>query len=220
MEGQSMEGQSMEGQSMEGQSASKEDAVPASGFRPRRADARRNRERLLETAVRAFAEGDTDVTLESIARDAGVGIGTLYRHFPTRDALVEAAYRSELAKLCEAAPDLLRSAPPEVALRRWLDRFVRHLEAKRGMAGALRAVVASGGQPFSETRAGLLGAIDTLLSAGARAGTLRSDVAPMDVLVSVSGILLVAGAPDQREQADRLLDLLVDGLRYGAAPAP
>ena len=88
-----------------------------------RADAQRNRDRLLEVAAHAFAAGE-DPTLEAIAREAGVGIGTLYRHFPTREALVEAAYRNELARLCDAAGDLLRTHPPEAALRLWMDRFV------------------------------------------------------------------------------------------------
>src|SRR6266513_5824036 len=92
--------------------------------RPKRADAQRNRERLLEVAVQAFSHDGADAPLEAIAREAGVGIGTLYRHFPTREALVEAAYRKELARLCEAAPDLLRELPPDQAMRRWMDHFV------------------------------------------------------------------------------------------------
>jgi len=111
-----------------------------------RADARRNRERLLEVAVDALT-GDADVPLDAIARGAGVGIGTLYRHFPTREALVEAAYRSELDRLCAAAPELLGTRPPDAALRAWMDRFVDYMTTKRGMAGALRAVIASGANP-------------------------------------------------------------------------
>jgi len=182
--------------------------------RPLRADAQRNRDRLLEVAVRAFSHDSPDVTLESIARDAGVGIGTLYRHFPTREALIEAAYRNELARLCGSAADLVATGPADVALRTWMDRFIDYLATKRGMADALRAVIASGGDPFAQSRESLLDAIGTLLKAGAAEARLRSDVTPADVLASLSGVSLVAGAPEQRDQAGRLLDLLLDGLRH------
>jgi AcrR family transcriptional regulator len=184
------------------------------GARPMRADAQRNRDRLLEVAVRAFSQEGPDVTLESIAREAGVGIGTLYRHFPTREALIEAAYRNELARLCASAAELVASMPADVALRTWMDRFIDYLATKRGMADALRAVIASGGDPFAQSRESLLDAIGTLLKAGAADAILRSDVAPADVMASLSGVSLVAGAPEQRDQAGRLLDLLVDGLRH------
>jgi AcrR family transcriptional regulator len=176
--------------------------------RPLRADARRNRDRLLEVAVRAFSTDGPDVSLESIAKSAGVGIGTLYRHFPTRDALVEAAYRSELDKLCEAAPELLKKLPADVALRTWMDRFVAYMTTKRGMADALRAVIASGGNPYAHSRDRMVTAIGQLLEAGA----LRADVPPADVLTALSGITLAVTDP---EQAGRLLDLLMDGLRFG-----
>ncbi|GLW10730.1 TetR family transcriptional regulator [Microtetraspora sp. NBRC 13810] len=195
--------------------------MPATESRPLRADARRNRDRLLETAVRAFTEHGLDVTLEAIAREAGVGIGTLYRHFPTRDALVEAAYRNELARLCDAAPELLGSLPPDEATRAWMDRFVDYMTAKRGMADALRAVIASGGNPYEESRDRMVAAIGGLLRAGAEAGTVRPDVDPVDVLTGLSGVTLAAGDAAQRDRASRLLDLLMDGLRYRAgAPAP
>jgi len=191
--------------------------VPATGPRPLRADAQRNRDKLLDIAVRAFSQQGPDVTLDAIAKDAGVGIGTLYRHFPTREALVEAAYRNELARLCDAAPDLLRDLPPDQAMRRWMDRFVAYMTTKRGMADALRAVIACGGNPYAHSRELLVAAITALLSAGARAETVRSDVAAVDVLTSLSGITLAASEPAQREQAGRMLDLLMDGLRYRAA---
>jgi AcrR family transcriptional regulator len=190
--------------------------VAATGDRPLRADARRNRDRLLDAAVRAFSQDGPDVPLDAIAKDAGVGIGTLYRHFPTREALVEAAYRNELARLCDAAADLLQTMPPDEATRTWMDRFVGYLTTKRGMADALRAVIASGGNPYAESRDRLTAAITTLLQAGAAAGTVRSDVEPGDVLASLSGVSLAAGEPAQRDQARRLLDLLMDGLRYRA----
>jgi AcrR family transcriptional regulator len=182
-----------------------------------RADARRNRELLLDAAVRAFANDGADVTLDAIAKSAGVGIGTLYRHFPTRDALVEAAYRQELAHLCEAVPGLLQSLPPDEATRTWMDRFIDYMTTKRYMAGALQAVIASGGDPYAQSRGRLIAAITALLDAGVNAGTLRSDVEPNDVLVALSGVSLAAGEPAQRQQAGRLLDLLVDGLRHRAA---
>jgi AcrR family transcriptional regulator len=194
--------------------------VPDTGSRPLRADAQRNRDRLLDVAVRAFSQDGPDVTLDAIARDAGVGIGTLYRHFPTREALIEAAYRNELARLCDAVPDLLRAMPPEQATRAWMDRYIDYMTTKRGMADALRAVIASGGSPYAQSRDRLTTAITTLLQAGAAAGTLRADVEPADVLASLSGVSLAAGEPAQRDQARRLLDLLMDGLRYRAgAPA-
>jgi AcrR family transcriptional regulator len=188
--------------------------VAAIESRPLRADAQRNRDRLLAVAARAFSEDGPEVTLESIAKDAGVGIGTLYRHFPTREALVEATYRHELARLCDAATDLLAARPADQATRQWMDGFIVYMTTKRGMADALRAVVASGGDPFAESLGRLIGAITTLLEAGAAAGTIRADVEPGDVLASLSGVSLIAGEPPQREQASRLLDLLMDGLRY------
>jgi AcrR family transcriptional regulator len=190
--------------------------VPPTGTRPLRADAQRNRDRLLDAAVRAFSQPGPDVTLDAIAKDAGVGIGTLYRHFPTREALVEAAYRNELARLCDAATDLLGRMSPDEAMRTWMDRFVDYMTTKRGMADALRAVIASGGNPFAESRDRLTAAITTLLEAGAATGTVRSDVHPADVLASLGGVSLTAGEPAQRDQAGRLLDLLMDGLRYRA----
>ena len=188
--------------------------MPGSEVKPLRADAQRNRDRVLAVAVRAFSGDGPDVTLESIARDAGVGIGTLYRHFPTREALVEAVYRNELARLCDAAADLLRAGPPDQATRAWMDRFIDYMITKRGMADALRALIASGGDPFAQSRGRLLGAITMLLAAGAAAGAIRNDVEPGDVLASLSGVSLAAGEPAQRDQARRMLDLLMDGLRY------
>jgi AcrR family transcriptional regulator len=187
--------------------------VPETDSRPLRADARRNYERLLGAAMRAFAAEGGDVTLEAIAKTAGVGIGTLYRHFPTREALVEAVYRQEVAWLGDAVPGLLRSLPADQAMRAWMDLFMNYMTAKRYLAGALRAVIASDGTLYAESRTRLTGAITTLLDAGISSGTLRSDVGPDDVLLAMSGVSLAAGEPTQRDQAGRLLDLLVDGLR-------
>ncbi|MFK8908491.1 TetR/AcrR family transcriptional regulator [Streptomyces sp. YS-3] len=181
-----------------------------------RADARRNRERILEAAVRAFSEKGPDVAIDTIAKAAGVGSATLYRHFPTREALVEAAYRNELARVCDSATTLLADHAPDRALRLWMDHFIDYVAAKQGMADALRAAVASGADPFAETLDKLGTALTTLLHAGADAGLVRSDIGPLDVGFSLAGVALITSAPDQRERADRLLDLLLDGLRYGA----
>ncbi|MEV4601757.1 helix-turn-helix domain-containing protein [Amycolatopsis sp. NPDC049253] len=182
--------------------------------KPLRADARRNRDLLLASAVRLFSEKGLDATLDAIAKDAGVGIGTLYRHFPTREALIEAAYRNELDQLCDAGPALLRELPADQALRTWMDRFVDYMTTKIGMSDALRAVIASGGDPYAHSRDRLNSTIEQLVSPLIAAGTLRGDVLVDDVLIGLSGIALAAGEPSQREQAGRLLDLLVDGLRF------
>lgn len=184
--------------------------------RPMRADAHRNRERLLEIAVRAFSRKGADVPLEAIAKQAGVGIGTLYRHFPTRDALVEAAYRNELARLCDSAQALLARSAPDAALRRWMSRFLDYVAIKQGMADALAVVIASGGNPYLESRARLTDAITALVEAGIAAGTLRDDVAPTDILVGLTGI---SRTPAEADQKNRLLDLLMDALRKGTGSA-
>ena len=180
--------------------------------RPLRADAQRNRDKILTTAVRVFAEEGLDAHFERIAREAGVGSGTLYRNFPTREALIEAAYRNEVAKLCDAAPELLRGMPARPALRAWMGRFLDYATAKRGMADALRAVIASGGDPYGNSQELMVDAIAVLRQAGVEAGTIRADVRPPDVMVMLTGIALAAGQPDQREQAERLLDLALDGM--------
>jgi AcrR family transcriptional regulator len=175
-----------------------------------RADARRNRERLLEAAAAAFGAADGGpVSLESIAREAGVGIGTLYRHFPTRDVLVETVYRAELAEVAAAAGQLLTRHPPKVALRRWMDRYASFVAAKRGMAESLRAMVDSGGVAAHQTRASIVGAVELLLNAGVDDGSLRADVRADDVVSSLLGIFLASASPDQ---TGRLLDLLVAGV--------
>jgi AcrR family transcriptional regulator len=189
--------------------------------RAMRADAQRNREQLLAAAVAAFSRADADVTLESIAKDASVGIGTLYRHFPSREALVDAVYRSELARLCDSVPELLYEMSADKAMRTWMDLFLEYMTTKRGMADALPKVIASSGNPFAESRARLLAAFTALMKAGAADGTLRADLDPADLMASVSGVSLAVGEPtprDQaaRDQASRLLDLLMDGMRCGA----
>jgi len=178
-----------------------------------RADARRNRDLLLDAAVRAFSRDGAAATLDGIAKDAGVGIGTLYRHFPTREALVEAAYRGELARLCDAAGELLAELPPDRALRAWMDRFVDYMRAKQGMRDVLNALVASGGDPFARSRDRMVTALGALLDAGRATGALRADVDAEDVLLAVSGVMLAAGKHASHDRVTRLLDVLVDGLR-------
>ncbi len=184
--------------------------MTTTGDRRLRADARRNRDKLIEVATAAFARPDGEVTLELIAREAGVGIGTLYRHFPTREALVEAAYQHELARLCDDAPRLLAERAPQDALRAWMDSFITYMAAKQSMAGALRAVVDSGGNPYAQSGDRMRAALGSLLEAGATTGTIRSDVDREDVLAGLIGVTYATKSP---EQSQRLLDLLMDGLR-------
>lgn len=184
--------------------------------RPLRADAQRNRARLLAVATAALTE-DGDVPLETIAERACVGIGTLYRHFPHRGALVEAAYRQEVTELCEAAPALLAEGRPAVdSLREWMGRFVRYAATKRGLGAALRSAVGQDSPLFGETRASILEALAVLLAAGAADGSVRSDVAADDVMRVMWGVWLVPDGPEWDSQVRRLLDLVVDGLRFSA----
>lgn len=186
-----------------------------------RADARRNEDRVLTAAVLAFARDGADASLRSIARDAGVGIGTLYRRFPTREHLIWAVYRAEVERICDLVPDLLTRHPPVRALRAWMESFLGFLAAKQGMAGALKLALGSDETQRLETRELITGALGTLLAAGAADGTLRADADALDVMMALGGISLIAGEASQREQAARLLDLLMDGLRPPAArPAP
>jgi AcrR family transcriptional regulator len=178
-----------------------------------RADGQRNRARLLEVALRLFVERGPDVPFTELAKAAGVGVGTVYRHFPAREDLIEAAYRSELDAVCAAAGELLDEVPPSDALRTWMDRFVDYMTTKIGLTEAIRAVIAAGGDPFAQSRDRLGEAIGELLAATAAAGVTRPEIAPDDVLVSLSGIAMVAGVLEEPEQVDRVLDLLYQGLR-------
>src|SRR5258708_36209540 len=169
--------------------------MSATDARPLRADARRNRDRLLDAAVRAFSRDRPEVTLDAIAKDAGVGIGTLYRHFPTREALIEAAYRNELARLCDAVAELLPAMPPDQSLRGCMDRFVDYMTTKRGMAHALRAVIASGGNPYAQSRDRLLATLPDLLRARAAARTVRTALPAADALAGPTRGSLAAPQP-------------------------
>jgi AcrR family transcriptional regulator len=185
--------------------------------RPLRADAQRNRDRLLAAATEAFAAEGQDVALESVAARAGVGIGTLYRHFPNRDALVVAAYQQEVDTLCAAAADLLATQAADEALRAWTQRFADYIATKRRMGNALRSAAASDSPLFASTRERIMGALRLLLEAGAASGTLRSDVDPKDVMRVINGIWYLPEGPQWREDVGRMLDLVIDGLRYGLA---
>jgi AcrR family transcriptional regulator len=178
-----------------------------------RADAARNRDTLLAAATRAFASAQTEPSMRAIARDAGVGIATLYRHFPTRESLVDAVYRDQVHRLTHGARDLLRQLPPAEAMRRWMDLFGQWLATKHGMIDTLLAMIDTGKIAHAETRDELLAAITAILAAGGAAGDLRTDVSAEDVAASLIGIFTVAGRPEQHAQAERLLNLLMDGLR-------
>jgi AcrR family transcriptional regulator len=184
-----------------------------------RSDALRNRARLLEVAARAFAEDGLDTAPAAIARRAGVGVGTLYRHFPTREALVEAAYQHQLARVCETVAELVARHPAAEATRRWVAHFLDYAAAKSGMSAALDAVVAAGADPFADSLTLLTGAVGTLLDAGARDGTVRTDLTPDLVLLLMGGIAYSVrhGTP---AQAGRLVDLLMDTLTKDVAARP
>ncbi|MFB7631354.1 TetR/AcrR family transcriptional regulator [Streptomyces sp. NPDC056149] len=180
--------------------------------RPLRADARRNREKILAVAARTFATEGLGAHLERIAKEAGVGSATLYRNFPTRESLVEAVYRNEVAQLCDAAPTLLAAKPPLDALRAWARLFLDYVTTKYGMIDALRAIAATGNNPYGHSRDMIRAALSTLMEACVAAGTIRTDISATDVSVALEGIALTSASPEQREQAERLLDLTLDGL--------
>ena len=189
------------------------------GGRPLRADARRNRDTLVAAARAAFSASDDTVPLEGIARDAGVGIGTLYRHFPTRESLVEAVYAAELDDVVASAHELLDRSPPDVALRAWMDRYAAFVATKRCMLDTLRAGWASGRIATPTTRERITAALGAILTAGVGEGSLRGDVAPEDVTAMVFGVFLATAADTSSEQTGRLLDLVADALRL-SGPGP
>lgn len=181
--------------------------------RPLRADAQRNRDHLLAIARAAFAADGDEVTLDRIAKDAGVGIGTLYRHFPTRDALVEAVYAAELDAVVAEADRLRAELPGDEALREWMNHYARFTATKRGMLGTLRAGWASGRIATPATRERIAAVTGSMLAAGSADGTLRSDVDADDVVSMLLGVFLSVGGTDAPAQTGRLLDLLIDALR-------
>jgi AcrR family transcriptional regulator len=191
----------------------------ASTDRRPRADAVRNRDLLISAAADAFAARGADVALEDIARAAGVGIGTLYRHFPTREALVEAVYRREIDVLCQRADELLETMPPDQALAEWMQLFVRHVATKRGMLSALKPLLSTNPNFSEQTRGRATEAATKLLEAGVAAGTVRADVNGGDLLRAVGGICMSTDQ-ERSEASERLVGLLFDGLRHGAAGSP
>jgi len=181
--------------------------------RPPRADAARNREQLLAVATRVFASDGAEASMRAIAREAGVGIATLYRHFPTRQALVEAVYRDQVERLTTGARTLLAEHTPAEALRRWMDLYGEWIATKSGMLDTLLAMVESGDLAHTRTRDSILAAISAILDAGVAAGELRPDVTAVEVSASLIGIFTVIRQADGAVRADRLLEILLDGLR-------
>jgi AcrR family transcriptional regulator len=174
-----------------------------------RADARRNRESLLRSAAELFAEEGAGVPLEMVARHAGVGIGTLYRHFPTREALVSETYRNEIAQL-GAVDELLAERNAADALAAWVARFVEYARTKRALADLLHAMPA---QSTPAARDTIVGALEAMLAAGARDGTLRQDMDAEDVLNALAGLWSSPDGPGWAERAGRLGGFVVEGLR-------
>jgi AcrR family transcriptional regulator len=183
-----------------------------------RADATRNREQLLEVATRVFASTEAETSMRAIAREAGVGIGTLYRHFPTRESLVEAVYRDQVVRLTNGAGQLLATMAPAVAMRRWMDLFGEWIATKDGMLDTLLTMIESGAIGHAQTRDELLNAIAAILDAGRAAGDLRSDVTAEEIAAGLIGIFTVAHQSGHAVRADRLLDILLDGLRPRTSP--
>lgn len=178
-----------------------------------RADAARNRDQLLAVATRVFASAGAEPSMRAIAREAGVGIATLYRHFPTKESLVDAVYRSQVVRLTTGARKLLDQLPPAAAMRRWMDLFGDWIATKNGMIDTLLAMIETGEIAHGQTRAELLAAITSILDAGRAAGDLRRDVTAEDVAASLIGIFTAAPRPRRKALAARLLTLLMDGLR-------
>ncbi|BEP16314.1 TetR/AcrR family transcriptional regulator [Acidothermaceae bacterium B102] len=193
-------------------------ATPLPVSKAKRADAQRNHDALLEAAAAAFTEHGPDASLEDVARRAGVGIGTLYRHFPTRDALVEAAYRRGLETLCDQADVLAHELPPAEALEAWMLAFVGYAATKRGL-GAVLKLAANKAVLFAEVRARIRTAMDGLVTSAVASGAIRPDANAADLLGAVSGVCMISDQPDWQDQSRRLVRLLMDGLRYGA-PTP
>jgi AcrR family transcriptional regulator len=178
-----------------------------------RTDAQRNRARILEVAKEAFTRSGADASLDDIAKQAGVGAGTLYRHFPTRDALIEAVYRTEVEKLAAAEPKFAEAMPPIEALRAWMLLFVDYIAAKQIIAPALNAVVGGSSRLYESSRSQIQAAIDALVQRAIRNGDIRSDLDPFDLLRALIGVSHVASGPDWQQSARRLVDILITGSR-------
>lgn len=178
-----------------------------------RSDGRKNRERLLETARTAFGAGEIDIPLDEIARRTGVGIGTLYRHFPNRDALIEAVYRDELNRLAVAATHLAETQPPVEALRAWLILFVDYIATKQVIAPALNSLLGGTDEIYADSRTVLTAAIDGLVARAMASGDIRPDIEPVDLLCALGGISNYATGPGWEARAKRLVDVLIVGSR-------
>jgi AcrR family transcriptional regulator len=186
---------------------------PTAQARKPRADGERNRQLLIDTAKAAFADVGLNVSLEEIARRASVGIGTLYRHFPSREAVVEAVYRREVEQLAEAVPHLLKTSPPGEALHKWMHLFVDYIATKRLIAPSLGTALGDKSVLRANSAELISHAMATLVKRAADSGEVRKDVAPSDLLRAMVGVSY--GNPDEAWEASarRLIDLLMDGLR-------
>jgi len=182
-------------------------------LRKPRSDAQRNRERILEVAKGAFTRHGAATSLDDIAKQAGVGAGTLYRHFPTRDALIEAVYRSEVEKLAAAAHGFAAAMSPVEALRAWLLLFVDYIAAKHIIAPALNSVAGGPSRLYEGSRSLVQGAIDELVKRAKKNGDVRRDVDASDLLRALIGLSYVASGGDWQQSARRLVDILIAGSR-------
>jgi len=178
-----------------------------------RTDALRNRERILEVAKEVFTRSGANASLDDIAKEAGVGAGTLYRHFPTRDALIEAVYRSEVEKLAAAEKKFSASLPPIEALRAWMLLFVDYIATKQIIAPALNSLVGGPSKLYEGSRGQIQGAIDALVERAIKNGDIRRDLEPFDLLRALIGVSHVASGPDWRQSARRLVGILITGSR-------
>ena len=181
--------------------------------RKQRTDAQQNRERILEVAKEAFARSGASASLDDIARQAGVGAGTLYRHFPTRDALLAAVYRAEVEKLAAAERKLAQGLPPIEALRAWMLLFVDYIATKQIIAPALNTLVGGPSKVYEASRAQVAGAIHALVERAIQSGDIREDLEPFDLLRALIGVSNVASGPDWQQSARRLVDILITGSR-------
>jgi len=184
-----------------------------SAQRKPRTDAQRNRERILEVAKEAFTRSGANASLDDIAKETGVGAGTLYRHFPTRDALIEAVYRTEVEKLAAAERKFAEAMPPLEALRAWMLLFVDYIAAKHIIAPALNTFVGGPSKLYEGSRAQVQGAINALVKRAIKSGDIRKDLEPFDLLRALVGVSNVATSPDWQQSAKRLVDILITGSR-------
>jgi AcrR family transcriptional regulator len=178
-----------------------------------RTDAQRNRERILEVAKEAFTRSGANASLDDIAKESDVGAGTLYRHFPTRDALIEAVYRTEVEKVAAAEKKFSESLPPIEALRAWMLLFVDYIATKQIIAPALNSVVGGPSKLFEGSRSQIQGAIDSLVKRAIKSREIRKDLEPFDLLRALIGVSHVASGPDWQQSARRLVDILITGSR-------